>query len=607
MDSTLRSGKFSIAVLLVSAILALVLAAALMPASITNPDGIGYYSHVRSMVFDRDFLYWNEFEEMKIFPIFLYRTPTFHAGNHWAVGTGFFWLPFVLLAELFAWCTGFLNIPGIQTGGLSPLHMTAVNTASFFCAVMGLALIPGILRKLDLTPRKILFPVLFLGTPLLFYSIRAGSMSHAISFFTNTLFLRIWLEYRDRPAPYTAWLAGLTGGLLILVRSQEILLLVFPTVYLISRLIRRKPVSGMYPIWFLTGLIIGVAPQLLVNRALMGSFHGNMQITEMAWSKPAITGVLFSSFHGLFIWSPVLLLGIIGLIGLFRQQPVFAGICLVIFAFQTYLNAAFPAWWGSGSFGGRRFLGTLVLIAPGIAWLLAHKNHIIRRTGYVLTCLATTWSILLFITHSTVDQLISFENYHDLLMRILGFQGTERLFRSLTNPTGGTAFFLIKFSFLLLCFTILCLTIWFFHSRNGRITRITTVTLTTLLLLLTGYTCLNSLHTDPALLPDRAMAAHDIENGRKMMRLPVLKGQADMARYRGDTTRAQKLLMEILNDMPENYSVATELLNLYIETGERKQALSLYNSLADPTRSLPLKHRIALAQMFKRIQEIPVQ
>ena len=79
----------------------------------------------------------------------------------------------------------------------------AVNTASLVYALWGLFLIPGILCRLGLKNPRLLPMALFLVTPLSFYSVRAGSMSHAVSFFINTVFLDQWLRFHQNPPKNT--------------------------------------------------------------------------------------------------------------------------------------------------------------------------------------------------------------------------------------------------------------------------------------------------------------------------------------------------------------------------------------------------------------------
>ena len=77
----------------------------------------------------------------------------------------------------------------------------------------------------------------------------------------------------------------------------------------------------------------------------IGGYNAN---ESFHWLHPALFSTLFSDFHGLFFWSPVLLLSVIGFIWYFtRRGQRFDGLLvslLISLAALWYLNSAWYAW-----------------------------------------------------------------------------------------------------------------------------------------------------------------------------------------------------------------------------------------------------------------------
>ncbi len=83
-----------------------------------------------------------------------------------------------------------------------------------------------------------------------------------------------------------------------------------------------------------------------------------------SWGHPALWQTLFSSRHGLFFWSPVLLLA---LAALARRawDPLVAAWSLGL-VLLWYANSAWHCWWFGDAFGGRAFIEAAGLFGIGL-------------------------------------------------------------------------------------------------------------------------------------------------------------------------------------------------------------------------------------------------
>src|SRR4029077_6693442 len=93
-------------------------------------------------------------------------------------------------------------------------------------------------------------------------------------------------------------------------------------------------------------------PQLITYRILNGNFLPARNVTDkFTWDGAHTLDVLFSNFHGLFTWTPVDLLAVIGLFFVFRRDRLVALAFLVAFVAETYLLGSFSTWFGGAAFG----------------------------------------------------------------------------------------------------------------------------------------------------------------------------------------------------------------------------------------------------------------
>lgn len=108
----------------------------------------------------------------------------------------------------------------------------------------------------------------------------------------------------------------------------------------------------------------------------------------------SMLGYQFSFTRSIWLYSPILLVGIPGAIILFRrgewQTVIGLVITLLLFA-ASYGIRHGTNWWGGWSWGPRYMLSFLPVIAlfmmPGLEWILAPQRHIVWRVGLSLLAL----------------------------------------------------------------------------------------------------------------------------------------------------------------------------------------------------------------------------
>lgn len=391
----------------------LLLAIALAPLTTLRlyaADEIEYFAYLRSAVFDRDLDFTDEYrwfverdprEYDDFARTFLVpRTAAGRAPNNAPIGCALLWAPFyvpvVALERVLGW--------EASPPGYSRLDFSAVCIASMLYGVAGLLLVNEICRRFAGARAAFQATVLvWLGTNLLFYLYVTPPMSHAGSFFASALLLWAWLRGEGRWGDAVA--VGLLGGLAASVRWQDTLFLLPPLAApLLTGAVRdRESVRR----WLLHGLVLAAAflfaflPQLVVWWRLNGSLtpFGVISVQgRFSLAAPSLGGVLFSPFHGLFVWMPILVPAFVGLALLSARDGCGRAIALGVLA-QIYLLSGYVVAFGHG-FGQRLFVSSLPAAAVGLAVFAERAAPRWPRWAAAGGVLAVWWNLSLVVQHS---------------------------------------------------------------------------------------------------------------------------------------------------------------------------------------------------------------
>jgi hypothetical protein len=107
--------------------------------------------------------------------------------------------------------------------------------------------------------------------------------------------------------------------------------------------------------------------------------------TFMYGNKPKILEVLFDVQNGLFLYSPIVLFSMFGLVIGWRQKRFHAPALTLIFVVATYIFASWWAWWFGGAFGHRCYVELYPLLAFPMAgffeYFLTRKSIFLRAIG----------------------------------------------------------------------------------------------------------------------------------------------------------------------------------------------------------------------------------
>ena len=105
--------------------------------------------------------------------------------------------------------------------------------------------------------------------------------------------------------------------------------------------------------------------------------------------------VLFSSDHGMFSWTPVLILAVVGLPFLFKRDALLGAGCLFTFLSYYYFIASYPDWDGLSSFGNRFFVSLTPIFILGLTALLSSLSRWLGKTTRALAVALPVLALLI--------------------------------------------------------------------------------------------------------------------------------------------------------------------------------------------------------------------
>ena len=370
------------------------------------PDGGGYYTYLPSTWIDHDLLFFNEWQRFGLIRgnhiLFKDVTPNGHLSNHWTSGPAMVWYPAFILGDILR-----AIVPAFHRFARDGITLPYNVPVVAISALAGLAvlLIGGALaeRRFGRSVALMATVGVWFGSPLMWYSLRDGTMAHAVAAAACALVILLSLRLRQAISFETMFSAGLAIGFAAAVRPQNAIFGLVPYL-LLSR--DQLPLAVRRSGPLLLGALVAGLPQIIVSQALYGSplAFVNVGGTAADWhplEKVWFWQTLLSSYHGLFYWSPILALAVVGFLALRRADRGLGNAAIVTFVLQWAINSTLDrSFWAGVSFGARRFDGCTLFFVLGVA---AAVSRLARWAGVSCTLLASAWTMSLFLAAPRIN------------------------------------------------------------------------------------------------------------------------------------------------------------------------------------------------------------
>lgn len=349
-------------------------------------DGIYYWGYVRSVVLDGDLKLFNEASHQY--------SP--HGNNssyepspaqkslvdnkYYPIGPSVMWSPGFLLAHILS---GPLNL---MTNGYADQYQIAVGILNVFFVIIGIVLLYNLLIRTyaSFVSFMTILLVLF-GTNLLYYGSIDILNSHPSSFLISVLLITLLFKLKEHFSIRLFFISGIILGLLTLIRPQDGLFGILFSPFFVSRnlqlYLKRLGV-------FVSGMIFGYLPQFITSYLLFNTFFAFPYLTfshqAFHFSNPHIFELLFSTDRGIVFFSPIYLIGIVGLILYMKKNKDFGIRFVLLFILTLLLISVWSGWNQGEAFGLRMFISLLPLFAFGISEIVKLLTNKISKTAMIL-------------------------------------------------------------------------------------------------------------------------------------------------------------------------------------------------------------------------------
>jgi len=235
-----------------------------------------------------------------------------------------------------------------------------------------------------------------MGTNLYYYSTHEAAMSHVYNFSLIVLFLYLLVRWYDSPGWKNSVLLGLVYGLIVLIRPTNVLLIICLLFWevdsgeaLMERmrfLVRKIPLILL----MVGGFLLPWIPQFFYWKEVSGSFLYNSYSevgSAFYFDNPHLLDFLFSYRKGWFVYTPLMLFAVLGLIPLYRVKRGLFYAIVPYLAIMIYVFSSWWSWWTGGSFGIRSMVDLMAIMALPLAafvtWLF-NKGGRFLKVGFVL-------------------------------------------------------------------------------------------------------------------------------------------------------------------------------------------------------------------------------
>lgn len=293
--------------------------------------------------------------------------------NKYTCGVAVFEMPFYFLAHAY---TGIFNTKHEHNGFSVPFQFM-VALSNIFFVVLGLWFLMRFLRQFysDSVVAWVI-AIISLGTNLFFYTGYIQGMSHGYLFFcyATVLFLtERWFRLGQQKDFYCI---SLLCGIAFMTRPTDLFLVFIPLLWNIDIYKNLRVFWKTYSKPLLIGILVFIFPSIIqmgywkyvTNQWIFYSYTGE----GFDFLHPHIIEGLFSYKKGWFVYTPLALLGFLGIVQLSRDRKKRFYILpfIVYYTISLYIIFSWECWWYGGSFGSRPMIQSLALLALPMGSLL---------------------------------------------------------------------------------------------------------------------------------------------------------------------------------------------------------------------------------------------
>jgi len=361
-------------------------------------DGKGYYAYLPAIFIYNDLNFgFNQTVEKNDHPEtwytdYRYKLDKKRIFTKYYVGTAIAYSPFFLIAHFWSLMMGW------QADGYTAIYHGSVLIAALFYMAITLIFMGKILDFFSINHWVKVLCILgaYFGTNWFYYTTWEASLSHVYSAGVISTFLYSAIIFKKNTTIKWGIIIGVLLGFIVLLRPLNILVVLFLPLFhqrfssfiqWINSLFDKPLILGLSFLSFFGVLSI----QFIIYKIQIDQWYIYAYMNEgFNFMKPHFFDFLFSIRKGFFVYTPLFLLSILGLVFWFRYNSFQAFWWIITMTILVYILSSWHMWWYGGTFGTR------VLIEYYIIWIIPLAILFQRTRSYVKTMFAIVACLFVF-------------------------------------------------------------------------------------------------------------------------------------------------------------------------------------------------------------------
>lgn len=366
------------------------------PTGVIAWDSFGYYLYLPQLLIHND-LALKDMDTLKKRMEGNITTSTFYQANQmpdgrWQLrytsGMAIMYLPGFVAGHAMA------VLSDADAHGYSQPYHRAILWWSLLVSAVGIWVLRAVLlRFFNDRYAALVLLLIVAGTNYLVHVTVAASavMPHNYLFTGYALLLLFTLEWNDRQSMGHALAIGAVCGIMILARPTEVVCLLIPVLWgvtdkvgvrerLVLFLNNKRQIAGALMLMVAIGCIQLVYWKWVTGSFVSFSYGGNVS-ESFDFERPHIVEVLFSYRKGWLLYTPLMVLGIIGL---FRSDVAKQNRWAILsyLALNLYLVASWHNWWYAESYSQRALIPSYPIMALALGGMMCKGSTL--RQGAVI-------------------------------------------------------------------------------------------------------------------------------------------------------------------------------------------------------------------------------
>ena len=283
--------------------------------------------------------------------------------------------PWFFLAHVFAEPLGY------DADGFSPPYQYAITYGMLLWVLLGLFLFHRMLLHFFSDGwTAVLIVLIVLGTNYLHLAALDGTLlTHPFLFTLYAGLLLATIRWHERPTWKSALAIGACAGWITLVRPSEGVCVLIPLLWMGPEGFKAKwrnvLTQWKHMLAMVMAFVVLASPQLLYWKVVTGQwlFYSYINPGEgFDFASPHLSDYLFSFRKGLFVYTPLALLMVLGLAVLWRRARQLFWPITIFLIVDLYIVASWTNWWyAGGSFSARSMVPAFVLLALPLGYALS--------------------------------------------------------------------------------------------------------------------------------------------------------------------------------------------------------------------------------------------